>query len=91
MSSIELTSKIRELKELEAMQEELTAEIEAIKDTIKTHMSTTGAEELTVDVYKVRYKEVTSSRFDAKAFKATHADLYSQYTKETTTRRFQVA
>lgn len=91
MSTIELTSKVRELKEMEAMQDELTAEIEAIKDTLKAHMAATGAQELAVDIYKVRYKEVSSSRFDTKSFKSTHADLYSQYAKETTTRRFSVA
>ena len=90
MSTIELTNKIRELKELEIMQDELTAEIEAIKDVIKNHVTATSTDEMIVDVYKVRYKEVTSSRFDTKA-KTTHADLGSQYTKQTVSRRFSVA
>lgn len=91
MSTIDMTAKIRELKELKAMAEELTAEITAIEDTIKAEMMARNVEEMTVDVFKVRYKTVISNRFDSKAFKATHANLYSQYTKPTESRRFTVA
>ena len=91
MSKNEMTSKVRELKELKALQDDLNAEIAAIEDEIKAEMTALNVEEMTVDVYKVRYKTVTSSRFDSTAFKATHADLYKQYTKQTTSRRFSVA
>lgn len=91
MSKNEMTSKVRELKELKALQDELNTEIAAIEDEIKAEMTALNVEEMTVDVYKVRYKTVTSSRFDSTAFKATHADLYKQYTKQTTSRRFSVA
>ena len=83
MSKTEMTSKIRELKELKAMADELAAEITAIEDSIKADMTAQGVEELTVDVFTVRYKTVTSNRFDTTAFKKTHADLYAQYTKQT--------
>jgi predicted phage-related endonuclease len=49
------------------------------------------AEELRAGEYKVTWKPVTSARFDTTAFKSTHAELYRQYTRESTTRRFQVA
>ena len=91
MSKNEMTSKVRELKELKALLDELNAEITAIEGEIKAEMTALNVEEMTVDVYKVRYKTVTSSRFDSTAFKATHADLYKQYTKQTTSRRFSVA
>ncbi len=54
MSKIEMLSKVRELKELKAMAEELAAEITAIEDTIKTEMLTQGVEEMIVDVFKIR-------------------------------------
>ena len=54
-------------------------------------MTAQNVEEMTVDVFKLRYKAVTSNRFDSKAFQATHAELYAQYTKPTTYRRFSVA
>ena len=91
MSKNEMTSKVRELKELKAMADELAAEITAIEDSIKADMTAQGVEELTVDVFTVRYKTVTSNRFDTTAFKKTHADLYAQYTKQTESRRFTVA
>lgn len=91
MSVNELTSKVKELKELKAMMDELQAEITAIEDTIKAEMTAKEVEEIQVDVFKVRYKTIISNRFDSKAFKATHAELYNQYTKATESRRFTVA
>lgn len=90
MTMNELTSKVRELKELKLMAEDLAAEITAIEDAIKAEMTTMGTDELRVDVFKVRWTSFTSTRFDSKAFKATHADLYNQYTKPVQTRRFSI-
>lgn len=91
MSTNELTSKARELKELKAMAEELAAEITTIEDTIKAEMTARNTEEMMVDVFKVRWTTVQSSRFDTTAFKSTHKELYEQYAKAATTRRFSVA
>lgn len=91
MSTNELTGKVRELKELKAMVEELEQEITTIEDTIKAEMTARNTEEITVDVYKIRWISVTSNRFDTTAFKKTHADLYGQYLKQTESRRFSVA
>ena len=88
MSTNELTGKIKELRELQALIDEAQAEAEAIRDTIKAHMG--DAEELRAGEYRVTWKPITSARFDATAFKTTHAELYRQYTRETTTRRFCV-
>lgn len=91
MSTIELTSKVKELKELKMMAEELAAEITAIEDTIKAEMTARETEELITGEYKIRWKKVISNRFDTTAFKKNHADLYEQYTKTTESRRFTVA
>lgn len=91
MSTNELTSKVKELKELKMMAEELAAEITAIEDSIKAEMTARETEELITGEYKIRWKKVVSNRFDTTAFKKTHADLYEQYTKTTETRRFTVA
>ena len=89
MNTQELTTKIKELRELQALIDEAQEEAEAIKDIIKNHMGDT--EELRAGEYKVTWKPVTSSRFDSTAFKLTHAELYRQYTKQSITRRFCVA
>lgn len=91
MSTHETTKKVRELKELKAMAEELQAEITAIEDTLKAEMQARQVDEMLVDVFKIRYKTVKSNRFDSKAFKLTHEELYNQYTRPTEYRRFTVA
>lgn len=91
MSTHELTAKVRKLKELKTFADELATEITAIEDELKAEMAAQNVEEMTVDVFKLRYKTVTSNRFDSKAFQSTHAELYAQYTKPTTYRRFSVA
>lgn len=87
MRNTELTSKIRELRELEALIAE--AQAEAIKDTLKAHMG--DREELRAGEYRITWKAVTSSRLDSKALKAALPDVAQAFTKQTTTRRFVVA
>ena len=90
LSQSELTGKVRELKELRIMAAELEAEITSLEDAIKAEMTAQGTNELIVDVFKVRWTPVISSRFDSTAFKATHAELYKQYSKPVETRRFSI-
>ncbi|MDR0653557.1 MAG: hypothetical protein LBG12_09670 [Synergistaceae bacterium] len=91
MTTTEVTTTVRNLKELMQMKAELDAEIEAAQDTIKNEMTARETDELKVDVFKVTWKAVTSTRFDSTAFKAAHKDIYDLFTKPTTTRRFCVA
>ena len=46
--------------------------------------------ELVVDVFTVHWPESTSERFDSKAFKNDNEELYAEYLKETTTKRFSI-
>lgn len=91
MSANELTAKARELKELKAMADELSAEITAIEDAIKATMTERGVDELTVDVYKIRWSAVKSTRFDSTGFKKAMPELYDRFTKTTESRRFTIA
>ena len=86
MSTNELTSKIQELKTL---AEELQAEITAIEDVIKEEMLLCNVNELQADIFKIRWTEVISNRFDTTAFKNKYTDLYNQYLKQNVTCRFQ--
>lgn len=88
MSTNELNTTARDLMSVRAMIEELQAEAEALTDKLKSHMVEQGTETLTGDGWKASWKNVNSQRFDSKSFKADHADLYSQYSKATTTTRF---
>ena len=89
MSTNELESKIRELRQLQALIEEATAEAEAIKDALKAHMG--NSEELLAGEYKVTWKAVKSSRIDTTALRKALPDVAERFTRETTTRRFCVA
>jgi predicted phage-related endonuclease len=90
MVTAELTGKVTELKELRKLSEELAAEITAIEDAIKAEMTARDVEKLDAGVYTVTWIHVTSNRFDSTAFKATHGELYSQYSKPVQSRRFSV-
>ena len=81
----------KELLSVRSMIAELEAEAEALTDKIKAAMTERGEEVLTGDGWRASWKNVTSSRFDGKAFKADHAELYAQYTKSITATRFTVA
>lgn len=91
MSITELTTKIEDIKTLQTMIDDLTAELEGKKDEVKAEMTSRNVEEMTVSCFKVRYTTVTSNRFDSAAFKKTHTDLYNQYTKPTVSKRFSIA
>lgn len=91
MSTKDLTGKVRELKELQRMAEELAAEITSIQDEIKAEMLSRNTDELIAGEYKVRWKEIISNRFDSTAFKAEYLDLYNQFTKQTASKRFTIA
>lgn len=90
MSTIELSTIIEKLKEWEAIQAEAAAEVEALKDQVKAEMNSRGVEELEVGQYIARFTTVLSSRFDTTCFKREHAEMYKQYTKQTTSRRFSI-
>lgn len=91
MSINEINSKIRELRELRRMADELAAEMESITDSIKAHMDAQGVDTINGTDWKVTYKAVTSCRIDTVVLKKALPDLAAQFTKTTTARRFCVA
>lgn len=91
MSTIEITNKIIELRELENMMEELKAEIETLKDAIKREMYSRGVEELEAGQYIARFTTVVSNRLDTTALKRENNALYQRYIKQTTSRRFTIS
>ena len=89
MSTQEIESKVRELRQLQALIEEAQAEADAIRDAIKAAMG--EYEELRAGEYKITWKPVTSARIDASALRKALPDVAAAFTKETTVRRFCVA
>ena len=88
MSNPNMESKVKELMELKRMKEELEAEITSMEDEIKAVM---GEEETLLAVaFKVSWKTFTSSRLDSTALKKALPEIASQFTKQTTARRFSI-
>ena len=89
MSTSELESKCRELRQLQALIDEAQAEAEALRDAIKAAMG--SKEAIQAGEYKVTWKPVTSTRLDATALRKALPDVAERFTRTTTTRRFCVA
>ena len=86
-----MNAKVKELRELKRMADELAGEIEAIQDEIKTHMTEQDKDTLTGIDWKITWKAVTSKRLDTTALKKALPDVAERFTKESTSKRFVLA
>lgn len=90
MSQYDLEKKLTDLQELRRMQEEIAAEIEAAQDEIKAYMTAAGVDSLTAGAFKVTWQEVTSTRIDTAALRKDLPEVWKEYGKTSTVRRFSV-
>lgn len=88
---MDINATFKELAQYKAMRAQADAEIERLEKAIKDHMTESEQDTLIGDEHKATYKPVTSNRFDSKAFKADHGDMYTEYTKSSTSMRFTFA
>lgn len=86
-----IENRIKKLQAIEAQREELEATADTIRAELKADLEEKGLQELKTKNFIVRWKEIVSSRLDGKALKAALPDVYSQFCKASTTRRFSVA
>ena len=91
MATNEIVSKLTELAELRKMADELTAEIEAIQDELKAYMTANDTDTITAGAFKVTWKTVTSTRIDTTALRKDLPEIWQEYGKTSTTRRFSIA
>lgn len=89
MTTQEIVSKVKELRDLQALIEEAQAEAETIKGAIKANMG--GSDVLLAGEYKITWKAVESRRLDTAALSKALPELAAQFTKTTTVRRFCIA
>ena len=88
MKATNINNIIKEIKEYQAMQEALKAEIEALKADAVEYLKANDIDEYMCDEGKVTYREVISNRFDSTSFKKDFADIYAEYSKKTSSMRF---
>ena len=62
-----------------------------LRDSIKAEMLEQNTEELEAGQYIIRWTSVLTNRFDTTAFKKEHNDLYKEFTKQTSSKRFSIA
>ena len=91
MSISELDMKVKELRELKRIADEVAGEIEALQDGIKAHMTEQNTDTLTGTDWKITWKAVTSNRMDTTALKKELPDIAARYTKASVSRRFTLA
>lgn len=88
MSAHELDTKVNTLRELQSTIDQLQAEAEAIRDSIKAEMVEQGAEVLNGNGWRASWKVVESSRLDTAALKKALPDVAARFTIATRTSRF---
>lgn len=91
MSQNEMMSLIETMNNYDELAAKVKAKADAIRATIKEQMERQAVEELICGPYIVRYSTVLSNRFDATTFKRLYADLYKDFTKQVSSRRFTVS
>ena len=91
MSKNEIVSLIETMNNYDELAGKAKAKADAIREALIGEMLRLGAEELTAGAYIVRYTSVISNRFDSTTFKRLYADLYKDFTKPISSRRFTVS
>lgn len=91
MRNTEIRQTVTELQELYAQADLLKAKITAREALIKEEMEARETEELNLGNVIIRFTSVLSNRFDTTAFKRLHKDLYNEFIKQISSRRFSIA
>ena len=91
MSKNEMITMIETMNNYDDLAAKAKAKADAIRETIKEEMMERQVEELIAGQYIVRFTSVISNRFDSTTFKRLYADLYKDFTKPVSSRRFSVS
>lgn len=88
MSINEMDAQAKAYFDLQAEIEALQAEQEAIKDRLKAVMVDRGEEEITGHGWRATWHNTMISKFDSKAFRKEHEELYTTFCKPVSGTRF---
>lgn len=86
-----IENRIKKLSALEEQIAQLQEQADAIKGELKADLEEKDLDELKTKNFLIRWKEIVSSRLDGKALKAALPEIYSQYCRQTSSRRFTIA
>lgn len=88
MSNNELLKKIKEIKDLQNLIDEAYAEMESLKDEIKSYMG--DSEEKIIGEYKVTYSRFSSTRVNSNILREQYPEAYKAAAYTTQSRRFSI-
>ena len=91
MTERRIERRLKKLAELEQQIVELEKEVDAIKNEIKQDMETKGVDEMCCKDKVIRWRTVQTNRLDGKALQKALPDVYRQFLKPCTSRRFTIA
>lgn len=91
MSKIEMVALIETMNNYDELAAKAKTKADAIRDALKEEMLRLDTEELTAGAYILRYTSIVSNRFDSTTFKRLYSDLYKDFTKPVSSRRFTVS
>ena len=91
MSNQNIVSTVNDILELRRMKGEIEIELASLEDSVKSHMSSQGVEEIMADNLIVRYKTVISSRIDTTNLKKELPDVAARFSKVTESKRFSIS
>lgn len=91
MSKHEIENLIETMNNYDDLATKAKAKADAIREAIKEEMVRQNTEELTAGAYIVHYTSIISNRFDSTTFKRLYTDLYKDFTKPVSSRRFSVS
>ena len=91
MSKNEMVAMIETMNNYDELAAKAKAKADAIREALKEEMVARGVEEMEAGAYIVRFTSVISNRFDSTTFKRLYADLYRDFTKPVSSRRFTVS
>lgn len=92
MTNRQIENRIKKLQQIESQQKALNEEAEALKAELKAELEALGTEELkTQNGFVIRWKTIMAERFDSRSFKAAMPEIYRQFIKQSSSRRFTVA
>lgn len=91
MSKNEMVAMIEAMNNYDELAVKVKAKADALREQLKEEMVRQNVEELIAGAYILRYTPIISNRFDSTTFKRLYADLYKDFTKPVSSRRFSVS
>lgn len=86
-----IENRINKLSVLETQIAQLQQQADTIRGELKADLEEKGVDELKTKNFLIRWKEIVSNRLDGKALKVALPEIYAQYTRQSTSRRFTIA